>query len=504
MTNRVLVAGAGPVGLTMALELARYGVPVRIVDKIPEASHTSRAVAVWPRTLELLDRSGATADLLPRGNKVAAANILSRGRLVASLKLDQIPSPYPFVLMAPQYETEAVLRRHLATHGVAPEFGVELLDFDQNAGEVSARLRSANGAESVERFDWLVACDGAHSMARHRLGLAFDGDAMGLDWTQGDFHLSGYPFPSSQMAIFWHEDGPLLFFPMAPDRARVITSLGASTGEQPVALEREAFQKLVDIRGPGGVTLTDAVWTSAFRINERQVQSYRSGRVFLAGDAAHVHSPAGGQGMNTGIQDAVNLAWKLALASRGAAAAPALLDSYDAERRPVGAEVIAASGRMTRIGTLGDHKLQHFRNFVAHVLMGLPPVQRAVAGLMAEVSIGYPDSPLNGPCRGPAPAGSRVRPVLAETPFGAGDAPRFSLCGGAGAAELVSRFPSQLEARRSLPEYDGLIALVRPDGYLAASIPDPDWKSLVPYLRQFQPVGPEMHGAAIDDAIVGR
>ncbi|WP_374545682.1 FAD-dependent monooxygenase [Rhodoblastus sp.] len=504
MTNGVLVAGAGPVGLTMALELTRFGVPVRIVDKIPEASRTSRAVAVWPRTLELLDRSGATADLLPLGNKVAAANILSRGRLVTSLKLDQIPSPYPFVLMAPQYETEAVLRRHLAAHGVAPEFGVELLDFDQDGGGVSARLRSANGAESAECFDWLVACDGAHSMARHRLGLAFDGDAMGLDWTQGDFHLSGYPFPSSQMAIFWHEDGPLLFFPMAPDRARVITSLGASTGEPPVALEREAFQKLVDIRGPGGVTLTDAVWTSAFRINERQVQSYRSGRVFLAGDAAHVHSPAGGQGMNTGIQDAVNLAWKLALASRGAPAAPALLDSYDAERRSVGAGVIAASGRMTRMGTLSDHSLQHVRDFVAHILMGLAPIQRAIVGRMAEVSVSYPDSPLNCPSQGPAPAGSRVRPVLAETPFGSGDAPRFSVCGGAGAARMATRFPDLLEARSGLSDHDGLVALVRPDGYLAASVPDPDWESLIPYLRQFLPAGSELHSAAAGDAIVGR
>lgn len=503
MTNGVLVAGAGPVGLTMALELARYGVPVRIVDKIPEASRTSRAVAVWPRTLELLDRSGATADLLPLGNKVAAANILSRGRLVTSLKLDQIPSPYPFVLMAPQYETEAVLRRHLAAHGVAPEFGVELLDFDQDGGAISARLRGANGAESAECFDWLVGCDGAHSVVRHRLGLAFDGDAMGLDWTQGDFHLSGYPFPSSQMAIFWHEDGPLLFFPMAPDRARIITSLGASTGEPPVALEWEAFQKLVDIRGPGGITLTDAVWTSAFRINERQVESYRSGRVFLAGDAAHVHSPAGGQGMNTGIQDAINLAWKLALASRGAAAAPALLESYDAERRPVGAKVIAASGRMTRMGTLSDHTLQHVRDFVAHILMGLNPVRRAVAGLMAEVSIGYPDSPLNGPRQGSVPAGSRVRPVRAAAPFGSGDAPRFSLCGGAGAAELASRFPNLLEAGPSLPEYDGLIAMVRPDGYLAASVADEDWTSLLPYLRQFQRVGSGRHSVTIDDAIVG-
>ncbi|MFG1479649.1 FAD-dependent monooxygenase [Xanthobacter sp. V4C-4] len=482
MKDNVLIAGAGPVGLTMALELTRYGVPVRLIDKISEATHTSRAVAVWPRTLELLDRSGAAADIIAMGNKVTVANILSGGRAVASLSLDEVPSPYPFALMVPQYDTEAVLRRHLAAHGVEPEFGVELLGFEQDDDSVSARLREPDGTESIKRFAFLIACDGAHSVVRHRLGLEFQGDTLGLDWTQGDFHLSGYPFPSSQMAIFWHEDGPLLFFPMAPDRARIITSLGVSTGAEPVALEQKAFQKMVDARGPGGITLTGTEWVSAFRINERQVENYRSGRVFLAGDAAHIHSPAGGQGMNTGMQDAINLAWKLALVSHGVASAPALLESYDLERRPVGAQVIAASGRMTRIGTLPDHTLQHVRDFVAHILMGLPPVQRAITGLMAEVSIGYPNSPLNGPSLGEVKAGARVRPVAGVAPFGSGNTPVFTACGGSGATELASRFPRLVVALACPSGEETLLSLVRPDGYLAAAVQDADWEALIPYL----------------------
>ncbi|MFG1350257.1 FAD-dependent monooxygenase [Xanthobacter autotrophicus] len=484
MTDRVLIVGAGPVGLTMALELARYGVPVRIIDKIPDAAHTSRAVAVWPRTLELLDRSGAAADLIPLGNQVTVANLLSGGRPVAALSLDQVPSPYPFVLMVPQYDTETVLRRHLAAHGIVPDLGIELLDFEQDVDGVSARLRGSDGAESTERFTFLVACDGAHSVVRHGLGLDFKGDTMGLDWTQGDFHLSGYPFPPSQMSIFCHEDGPMLFFPMGPDRARIITSLGQTTGKPAVPLDQDAFQKVLDVRGPGGITLTGTVWISAFHINERQVENYRSGRVFLAGDAAHIHSPAGGQGMNTGMQDAMNLAWKLALVSRGIATAPALLDSYDAERRPVGAQVIEASGRMTRMATLANPILEHLRDVAVHLLLGLAPVQRAMIGLMAEVSIGYPHSPLNGPSLGEAAAGSRVRPVVGEVPFGAGDTPLFAACGGAGATELASRFPGLVEA---LPRPSGgepLVSLVRPDGYLAAQVPDDDWQALVPYLQQ--------------------
>jgi 2-polyprenyl-6-methoxyphenol hydroxylase-like FAD-dependent oxidoreductase len=486
MTDRVLIVGAGPVGLTMALELARYGVPVRIIDKVQDAEHTPRAVAVWPRTLELLDRSGATADLIPFGNKVTVANLLSGGRPVAALSLDQVPSPYPFVLMVPQYDTETVLRRHLARHGVAPDLGIELLDIEQEADGVSAGLRGSDGAESTERFAFLVACDGAHSVVRHSLGLDFKGDTMGLDWTQGDFHLSGYPFPPSQMSIFCHEDGPMLFFPMGPDRARIITSLGPTTGKPAVPLDQDAFQKVLDARGPGGITLTGTVWISAFHINERQVDSYRSGRVFLAGDAAHIHSPAGGQGMNTGMQDAINLAWKLALVSRGIATAPALLDSYDIERRPVGAQVIAASGRMTRMATLANPILEHLRDVAVHLLLGLASVQRAMSGLMAEVSVGYPHSPLNGPSRGDAPAGSRVRPVEGEVPFGAGDTPLFAACGGAGAAELASRFPRLVEALPRSSGVEPLISLVRPDGYLAAQVRDADWQALVTYLESLK------------------
>ncbi|HWJ73309.1 MAG TPA: FAD-dependent monooxygenase [Kaistia sp.] len=486
MTDRVLVAGAGPVGLTMALELSRYGVPVRVIDKISGPSDTSRAVAIWPRTLELLDRSGVTADLVKAGNHVAAANIFAGNSQVGRIKLDEIPSPFPFALMAPQYETEGVLRRHLKAHGVEPHFSTELADIAPDADGVTATLRAPDGTETQERFDWLVACDGSHSVVRHRLGLAFEGDTLGLDWTQGDFHLTGMPIPSSELAIFWHPDGALMFFPMAPDRYRIITSLGPSTDVEPVPLDMAAFQKVIDHRGPGGITLTDTVWTSAFRINERQVGSYRSGRIFLAGDAAHVHSPAGGQGMNTGMQDAINLAWKLALVSRGISKAPVLLDSYDAERRPVGAEVIRESGRLTKAATLESHALQDIRNFVAHLVLGLPAAQHAIAGMITEVAIGYPKSPLTGRSEGGGIAGSRVPPVAGETPYGVAESPRFSLHGtGEAAMSLVSQFPALLEPQLRAPQAAGLLTLVRPDGYLAMSAPAKDWQAIATYLARY-------------------
>ncbi|SHF48928.1 2-polyprenyl-6-methoxyphenol hydroxylase [Kaistia soli DSM 19436] len=485
MTDRVLIAGAGPVGLTMALELSRYGVPVRVIDKIAGPSDTSRAVAIWPRTLELFDRSGVTTDLIAVGNRVVAANIFSGKSQIGQIRLNDIVSPFPFALMTPQYETEGVLRRHLKLRDVEPQFSTELTEIQQDLDGVTATMRAADGTETTERFDWLVACDGSHSVVRHRLGLEFQGDTLGLDWTQGDFHLTGMPIPSSELAIFLHPEGALVFFPMAPDRYRIITSLGRSTAVEPVPLDLEAFQKVIDRRGPGGVTLTGTVWTSAFRINERQVGAYRSGRVFLAGDAAHVHSPAGGQGMNTGMQDAINLAWKLALVSRGISTAPELLESYDAERRPTGAEVIRESGKLTKAATIESHALQDVRNVVAHWVLGLPAAQHAVAGLITELAIAYPKSILNGPSGGDR-AGSRVSPVAGEPPYGATDTPRFGLHGcGEGAKSLLSQFPTLLEHQLRAPQAVGQLTLVRPDGYLAASVPEGDWREIAAYLALF-------------------
>lgn len=241
MKDQVLIAGAGPVGLTMALKLARYGVPVRIIDKIPEATRTSRAVAVWPRTLELLDRSGAAADIIVVGNKVTVANILSSGRTVASFALDAVPSPYPFALMVPQYETEAVLRRHLAAHGVKPDLGVELLGFEQDEDGLSARLREPDGTERTEPYAFLVACDGAHSLVRHHLGLDFKGDTLGLVWTQGDFTPERISLPLLA-------DGHLL----TRGRAAAVLPHGArprAHHHQSQPLDRNAARRA----GPGGV-----------------------------------------------------------------------------------------------------------------------------------------------------------------------------------------------------------------------------------------------------------
>jgi 2-polyprenyl-6-methoxyphenol hydroxylase-like FAD-dependent oxidoreductase len=498
MADTVLIVGAGPVGLTMALELARYQVPVRLIDMMSKRSDTSRAIAIWPRTLELLDRAGASADLVALGNKIVAANIIAGTEPMARIELAHVDTPYPFALMLPQSDTETVLERHLQRFGAHPELGVELAAFTQNADGVQATLRHADGHVETERCGWLIACDGSHSPVRHGLGLSFEGDALGTDWALGDFYMTGSPYPSNEIFTYWHEDGPLIFFPMAPGRYRIIASIEPSKETTLAPLAPKAFQAIIDRRGPGGIVLGEPIWTSAFRINERQISNYRAGRVFLAGDAAHVHSPAGGQGMNTGMQDAINLAWKLAMVCRGLSDNPSLLDSYDAERRLVGAEVIADTGRLTKIATIRNSIAQHIRNIVAHFVLGLPPVQSMLEGSMTEVSIGYPDSPLNATTSGSLQAGTRMPPLDGETPYGAGDAPRFTVRAAAAPERPAPAIRIDVVDPAIRPAKSGAdIQLVRPDGYLAMSAVDQDWASVEAYLdRLTSRLPPRMHAAS--------
>ncbi len=402
MNPQVLVIGAGPVGLTMAAELTRYGVSVRIVEKAAQRTDKSKALVLWSRTLELLDRAGCADTFVAAGQKVDAANIIAANKLLAHVSFANVKSPYPYALMLPQSETERLLEEHLNRLGVQVERQIELTRFEIGETGVKATLRSASGQEETLEVAWLIGCDGAHSTVRHGLGMSFLGDTLQTDWILADIHLKAFPFPTSEIATYWHEQGVLVVFPISAGRYRVIADLGRSTGAHPPDPVLGEVQHALDVRGPGGLVASDPIWLSAFRINERKVADYRSGRAFLAGDAAHVHSPAGGQGMNTGMQDAFNLAWKLALVCRGMCA-DELLDSYSIERSAVGAQVLADAGRLTALATLRNQAAQIVRNLVGHVLLGLAPVRDTMVNSMTEVSVGYKHSPLNGP--GPARGG---------------------------------------------------------------------------------------------------
>ncbi|OWK35031.1 FAD-dependent monooxygenase [Fimbriiglobus ruber] len=486
MTPQVLVVGAGPVGMTMAAELARYGVPVRIVDKAAQRTDKSKALVIWSRTLELFDRAGCSGTFVAAGHKVTAANIVAGQKAIGHVDISVVDSPYPFALMLPQSETERLLEEHLARLGVRVERQVEVASFAKQDHGVTTVFRHADGREETLETDWLIGCDGAHSTVRHGLGLSFLGDTLQSDWMLADVHLSGYPFPESEIATYWHEDGVLVVFPISPGRARVIADIGQSTGALPPQPTLEQTQQLIDRRGPGGMVVSDPIWLTAFRINERKVGDYRSGHVFVVGDAAHVHSPAGGQGMNTGMQDAFNLAWKLALVCRKTCSEK-LLDSYSVERSAVGEQVLKAAGRLTAVAIMRNHTAQIVRNVLGHALFGLGPVRRAMANQMAEVSIGYDHSPLNGPAAhgmtGPEP-GERVVPVAGQVPAGSGNVPRFALFAefGSGVTELIKEFAELLDPDLRPPLHTGGMWLVRPDGYVACVARSGDTKAIADYL----------------------
>jgi len=490
MTPDVLVVGAGPVGLTMAAELARYGVPVRIVDKAAQRTDKSKALVLWSRSLELFEPMGCADTFVQAGVKVTGANIIAGGDQIAHISLETVASPYPYALMIPQFDTERLMEQHLNALGVCVERQVEMTGFTAADKAVTAVLRHADGREETVITPWLIGCDGAHSAVRHGLGMTFEGDTLPSDWILADVHLDGVPAPSDEIGVYWHADGILVIFPIKPGRYRVIADVGqTSAGEHRVDPTLEEVQAVLDRRGPGGVTASAPIWLAAFTINERKVADYSAGRVFLTGDAAHIHSPAGGQGMNTGMQDAINLAWKLALVVRESAEPEPLLGSYSLERSAVGHKVLEDAGHLTALAMIRGRLLQGLRNHAAALVFGLAPVRHSMNAAMAELSIGYPDSPLTstaGSHHGGPKAGERAPVQAGAEPVGSGDTPRFALFAPVDreSAALIARHSDLLEPRPRPPFADDGVWLVRPDGYVAMAASCDDWEDIDDFLQQ--------------------
>jgi 2-polyprenyl-6-methoxyphenol hydroxylase-like FAD-dependent oxidoreductase len=494
MKTDVLIAGAGPVGLMMALELARYGISVRIVDKNTQRTDKSKALVVWPRTLELMDRITPECSdrFIAAGSKVENANIFSGDEEIAHVDLRSVDSSYKFVLMIPQSETERLLEEQLAGLGVKVERQVELKEFIQSAERVSCALVHSDGHEEKTEALWLIGCDGAHSTVRHGLGMSFEGSTLLSDWILADLHISGMPGPPA-IRIQWHAEGVLALFPLGGTRYRAIADKGTSSsstigeGNRP-APTLDEVQKVLELRGPKGLIASDPIWLSSFSINERKVANYRAGRVFLAGDAAHVHSPAGGQGMNTGMQDACNLAWKLALVTRNVCSPEPLLSSYSAERSAVAELVLEATGKATAMAVMQGGVKQAIRNHIASLVLGLAPVRHTMANVLSEVSVSYADSPLNrtNDSVHQAPAPGKRAPIREdEPPVGAGSSPRFALFAMADEAytNVLKEYANLVEPTPRAPYHSDALWLVRPDGYVALRSRQGDIDAVRAYLN---------------------
>ena len=364
----VAIVGAGPTGLALAVTLASAGVEFVVVDRLAEGRNTSRAAVVHARTLEVLDDLGASAELIARGIPVTRFAVRDGSRRLLTVPFDGLPTPHPYTLMVPQYETEAVLLDRLRELGGDVHRPWEVDTIVQ--GDDGVTLTMSTGETLGARY--AVGADGMDSIVRHRAGIGFSGSAYAESFVLADVAMRWAPGPE-EVSLIFAAAGLTVVAPLPGGRYRVV----ATVDDAPPSPDLAFVQRLLDDRAPGRAEVSSLAWSSRFRVHHRVAEQYRAGRLLLAGDAAHVHSPAGGQGMNTGIQDAYAL---------GQAFATHRLDDYEAQRRPVAQRVVAFTDRMTRIATTRNGAVRLVRNTVLPLLGRSPSFRRRLATELAELN----------------------------------------------------------------------------------------------------------------------
>lgn len=410
----VLIVGAGPTGLTLAAQVHAFGASVRVVDRQKDRVRESRALAIQPRSLEVLRDLGVAQTLVERGNDTVRLVMHVDGHAVRIKLFDTglSDTAFPYLLFVSQAETEAVLNEHLSARGVAVEREVELVDFKPGDEIVSCLLRFEDGRIEQVRAGYLAGCDGANSTVRRHAGIPFEGAAYPQTFALGDVEVDGDLEPAT-VHSFSGAGGMMFLFPLGkPATWRMIgmsAKAAAESEREKADLSLEELQSIADGYTGGRLRLRDPAWLTYFRLHHRHAASYRRGRVFLAGDAAHVHSPAGAQGMNTGIQDAWNLGWKLALVARGMAD-QSLLSSYEAERFPAGLFVLRFTDRLFAIASSSNPLVRVLRTRV------VPRTAPAALRVGAARAFGFRTiSQLGVHYRG-SPAVSEGRPRLRRGP----------------------------------------------------------------------------------------
>ena len=377
--KEILIVGAGPSGLALAAELSRRGVDPVIIDRQAAGANTSRACVVHARTLEVLEPLGVTRDLLAEGVKVPIFRIRDRDRSLLTIDFSGIPSVYRFTLMIPQNRVEQILLQHLEALGRNVVRQCELVGFDASDSQVEAQVRTNGSTQSI-RAQWLIGCDGMHSRVREQSGMTFSGGEYDASFVLADVRMD-WPLSRDEVTLFYSPEGLVVVAPLPNEHFRIV----ATVDRAPEVPSLEFMQAVLDTRGPAinPGRIRDVAWSSRFHIHHRVAQSPRKGRVMLCGDSAHVHSPAGGQGMNTGIQDSISLAEALTGALHDGDEAP--LDAWAARRHKVATDVVALTDRMTRVATMTSPTGQVLRNLAVEFAGHLPPVREAVAKTFAEL-----------------------------------------------------------------------------------------------------------------------
>jgi 2-polyprenyl-6-methoxyphenol hydroxylase-like FAD-dependent oxidoreductase len=461
----ILIVGAGPVGLFLATECARRELNYRIIEARANQSTHSKALAIFPRTLEIFDMAGVVQPFLQAANKVTSVGIYAHDKQLALLPFAPGDSPYPFIAMVPQNVSEQLLHGQLEKRGGRVEYETEFVAAEQADGCVRVTLNSKTGQQIV-RAAFVVGCDGAHSQVRKSMGVPLEGGEYPDSFMLGDIETND-ALPSDQLQLCPSEFGPAAIFPMSASRRRLVATVDHTEGDRPSI---EVVRKILAQRVPKGIEARSLYWSSYFRIHHRHASKLCSGRILIAGDAAHIHSPFGGQGMNTGLHDVWNLAWKLDLYLRGVGSED-LLDSYTAERIPVITGVIRTTDLLTRVMGTPVRFVQAVRNAVIPMVSRLAPFQHAFVQRLSELGIAYHGSPI---IEGPGERylddsmrnGAIGRKFLLMTE--SENVPRVS--------EDTRPFKHVVDIR---PSQQPGIKLIRPDGYVSYSSRDSGDRAIV-------------------------
>jgi 2-polyprenyl-6-methoxyphenol hydroxylase-like FAD-dependent oxidoreductase len=494
----VLIVGAGPTGLVLALWLTKIGIKVRIIDKTAEAGTTSRALAVQARTLEFYRQMEMADDVVEGGVTVAGVNLWVKGARAARVPLHQIGAgltPFPFALIFPQDAHERYLIDRLEALGVKVERQTELVRFDQCPQSVRALIRRADGAEEICEAAYLAGCDGAHSTVREGLAIGFPGGTYEGLFYVADVEASG-PVTDQELHVDLDLADLLIVFPLKGEgRVRLV----GNVREQPGRGDRELTFADVSSRAIEHLklTITKVNWFSTYRVHHRVAHSFGGGRVYLLGDAAHIHSPVGGQGMNTGIGDAVNLAWKLAAVLDGGAA-DSLLDTYELERIGFARRLVATTDRaftfVTAQGRIARVVRTRLVPVILPLLFRLPGARPLLFRTVSQTGVRYRESPLSAGRAGSVRGGDRL-PWVQLAPDNDNFAPLTSLAWQVHVYGEPGRGVSDACAEMSLPMHmfawtpamkragleRGALYLVRPDGYVALADAEGDPERLRRY-----------------------
>jgi 2-polyprenyl-6-methoxyphenol hydroxylase-like FAD-dependent oxidoreductase len=400
--TEILIVGAGPTGLALAVGLRQAGIDHLLIDALPQGQNSSRAAVIHAHTLEALDELGVAEILKARGLLLSRFAIRDRDRPLLEIGFDDLPSVHPGMLMVPQSTTEAVLAERLGALGGRVHRNVRAVEIRECPGGAEVRVRTGEG-EQLVRARYVVGGDGMHSVVREAAGIGFEGGAYAESFVLADVRMD-WPLGASEVSLFFSPAGVLVVAPLPDGSFRIVATLEDAPPVPGIA----DIQELLAARGPSGVgAVSEVLWASRFHVHHRLAETYRRGPFLLMGDAAHVHSPAGGQGMNTGLVDAVVLARALSRVATGQSGA-GLLDDYSNRRRPAAQEVLGLAGRLTKAAMLRSPPARMLRNLLLRILNRSASFRRTMkmnlSGLGRRASAELPPAAVGNGLTGPGPA----------------------------------------------------------------------------------------------------